>query len=201
VDSKVKERIIGAAVLVALGVWLIPWILDGSDPSETAANAVADDNLLPADDDSAVHSETVVLDPYPGDSSQQAEEQDTAPARTPTVLNVGSAESDAAEPDLTDTPPESTDESSTTIAAATSEPDPDGWSVQLGAFGDPANAQQEARRVSGFGYEARVSDFRNNGRTMHRVRVSGFATREQAEVAASSLAAHGFITRVVLSSE
>ena len=29
-DSRLKERLIGAAVLVALGVWLIPWLLDGS---------------------------------------------------------------------------------------------------------------------------------------------------------------------------
>jgi cell division septation protein DedD len=34
-DQGLKERLIGAAVLVALGVWLIPWLLDGaSDPVE-----------------------------------------------------------------------------------------------------------------------------------------------------------------------
>ena len=30
-DSGLKERLVGAAVLIALGVWLIPWILDGRD--------------------------------------------------------------------------------------------------------------------------------------------------------------------------
>ena len=35
-DQGLKERLIGAAVLVALGVWLIPWVLDGSpEPSES----------------------------------------------------------------------------------------------------------------------------------------------------------------------
>lgn len=30
-DQGLKERLIGAAVLVALAVWLIPWVLDGPD--------------------------------------------------------------------------------------------------------------------------------------------------------------------------
>ena len=29
-DKSLQERLVGAAVLVALGVWLIPWVLDGS---------------------------------------------------------------------------------------------------------------------------------------------------------------------------
>jgi DedD protein len=33
-DRSLQERLVGAAVLVALGVWLIPWILDGSAVSE-----------------------------------------------------------------------------------------------------------------------------------------------------------------------
>lgn len=34
-DQGLKERLIGAAVLVALGVWLIPWLLDGPDDGAT----------------------------------------------------------------------------------------------------------------------------------------------------------------------
>src|SRR5690606_27066344 len=30
-DQGLKERLIGAAVLVALAVWLIPWLLDGPE--------------------------------------------------------------------------------------------------------------------------------------------------------------------------
>jgi DedD protein len=74
--------------------------------------------------------------------------------------------------------------------------DPVGWSVQLGSFSEPANARQLASRVSEYGYAARVSDFRSDGRNMHRVRVSGFASRDEAEAAASSLSAHGFVPRV-----
>ena len=30
-DQGLKERLVGAAVLVAIGVWLIPWVLDGPE--------------------------------------------------------------------------------------------------------------------------------------------------------------------------
>jgi DedD protein len=40
-DQGLKERLIGAAVLVALGVWLIPWVLDGqSEQSESRTSAL-----------------------------------------------------------------------------------------------------------------------------------------------------------------
>jgi cell division protein FtsN len=67
------------------------------------------------------------------------------------------------------------------------------WSVQLGAFGERANAVQLEGRVADLGFEAQVSEFRSSGRTMYRVRIEGFATRERAEAARSSLAAHGII--------
>ena len=30
-DQGLKERLVGAAVLVAIAVWLIPWVLDGPE--------------------------------------------------------------------------------------------------------------------------------------------------------------------------
>ena len=30
-EQGLKERLVGAAVLVAIAVWLIPWVLDGPD--------------------------------------------------------------------------------------------------------------------------------------------------------------------------
>lgn len=38
-DQGLKERLIGAAVLVALAVWLVPWLLDGPDEPITADGA------------------------------------------------------------------------------------------------------------------------------------------------------------------
>ena len=215
-DSKVKERIIGAAVLVALGVWLIPWVLDGSDPPETEANPVADDHLLPAADDSAIHSETVLLEPDSAQRQDQAEAPDTTPPATPAVIAVGTSDPAGLaqqraddDPPVTEVPPgadadadaDADPEPVAAVPLAAAEPDAGAFSVQLGAFGEQANANQLARRASEFGYEARVSEIRSGGRTMHRVRVGGFATEELAEAAASSLSAHGFVTDVVSSAQ
>lgn len=206
-DSKIKERIIGAAVLVALGVWLIPWVLNGSDPPATETDIVEEDTLLPAADDTGIRSETVVLEPASGDRREQVDEPDP-PDEAPTVISVGTVATDndtlepVADPELTvaDTSSNAAVESpAAQIAAA--DPAAEDWSVQLGAFGEQANAEQLARRVSDFGFDAVVSDYRSGGRAMHRVRVRGFASRELAEVAASSLDAHGFPTRVVSSAE
>jgi len=176
-----KERFVGAVVLVGLGVVLIPWVLDGRDGNADEPEP-GDTIYLPAADDSApVRTETVELEPRrpPRDAADepvlarasQADRTDAAPAPEP-----------AAAPDRT--------EAQAAPAAA------DGWSVQLGSFSEAANADQLARRVSTYGYSARVSEYLTGGQTLHRVRVGGFASRDQAEVAASSLSAHGFMPRV-----
>jgi DedD protein len=58
-DQGLKERLIGAAVLVALGVWLIPWVLNGPEEThETQATSLE----LPAPDESLpVKSQTLDL--------------------------------------------------------------------------------------------------------------------------------------------
>jgi cell division septation protein DedD len=69
--------------------------------------------------------------------------------------------------------------------------------VQLGVFGDEANARRLAQRAGTFGYKAEVSSYRGEGRTLYRVRVGPQATREAADAAASALRAHGVEARVV----
>jgi cell division septation protein DedD len=59
-----------------------------------------------------------------------------------------------------------------------------GWSVQLGAFGQAANAQRLAGRVRNLGYEASVV----NAGKLTKVRVEGLADRRAAEAAADSIA-------------
>jgi len=201
VDSKVKERIIGAAVLVALGVWLIPWVLDGRSGSGDADTPpVSDSELLPSADSSAVHVETIELDPAPVATRSEtpepvpeadvAQETDIAPAGVAEDEPVTVA---AAPPPMVPARPEPEPEPPAPEPAAV---EPGGWSVQLGSFGEPANARQLASRISDYGYQARVSDYPSDDRIMHRVRVSGFATRAEAEAAASSLSAHGFVPRI-----
>ncbi|HUF71338.1 MAG TPA: SPOR domain-containing protein [Gammaproteobacteria bacterium] len=224
-EPHVKERIVGAAILVALGVWIIPWVLDGPDEAIEASEAVSDE-LLPASDDTGpVRSETVELDPAPpAPSSRAARAPDAASAAelardeasvaaAEIAGEDGSGTGDAAAPAGAGTD----DRVAAVVAAdgdAQAQPDPaaaaparsaaavsatgrDGWAVQLGAFGDLANAHQLASRVSTYGYSAYVSEFRSGGETMHRVRVGGFDSENEADAAAGSLSAHGFPGRVI----
>jgi len=178
-------------VLVALGVWLIPWVLDG--PARDVPDPVADNTLTLPTDDSVlpVHSETVELETNVTAASAPVHAEASAPE---TVVQ--------ADPPAVPVPPPSRSASAPVAATpapspAASAAEPDGWSVQLGAFTDQANARQLASRVDDLGFDTIVTEFRSSGRTMYRVRVGGYSSRNEAEAAASSLNAHNFPARVV----
>lgn len=191
-DSRLKERLIGAAVLVVLGVVLIPWVLDGPDGPELSGEGADASLTLPAEVDKVpVRSQTIDLqerryaaDAENGEAAAEASGP-AEPARPPFVLSEASA------------PPASTPaEPEASAPGVTPAPEP-GWMVQLGSFSEQDNARRLADRVSTYGYTARVSAFRSGGRTMHRVRVGPADSRKEAEATASSLAAHGFVAQVV----
>jgi DedD protein len=210
-DQGLKERLIGAAVLVALGVWLIPWVLDGrneqSEPGATALRLPAPEEPLP------VRTEMIRVGAQ-GDAAQQPTldqaVEDTAPEPPP--ADRPAAEQPA--PAVADAPAEP--EPEPRIAAARDEPSPavvtpppaprpavapdaqaGDWVVQLGSFGEEENARRLAQRVSSFGYKAGISNHRANGRVMYRVRVGAFDSKAKADATASSLSAHGFVAQVV----
>ncbi len=210
-DSQVKERIVGAAVLVALGVWLIPLVLNGPADSRLPADA-ASGALLPAAEEGEppVRTETVELDPrrVPAERAAGADGGDGVADAASTDAAVGTpaadssepaagtagtaagrtaAERSAAEAPAADVAPPPAD------AAPDVTPAPAGWTVQVGAFSELANARRQADRVDDFGYAASVSPTESAGGTLYRVRVGGFDTEVEAEAARSSLSAHGFV--------
>jgi cell division protein FtsN len=71
------------------------------------------------------------------------------------------------------------------------------FTVQLGSFGDEANARRLADRSATFGYKASVTSYKTNGKTMYRVRLGSYAGKTQAEAAASALTVHGITAKVV----
>jgi cell division protein FtsN len=73
------------------------------------------------------------------------------------------------------------------------------WTVQLGSFGEEANARRVAQRAGTFGHKAEVSPIRSNGRTLYRVRVTPARSRAEADAAASALKAHGIADARVVS--
>lgn len=189
-DRGLKERLVGAAVLVAIGAWAIPWVLDGPEQvSQPAATAL--DLPVPSAENPSVRTETVMLDRR---ESPAANPSPTTPA--------GSARTSSREDNGTTAPARP---ASSPVPVAQPEPAPtervaaDGteWYIQIGAFGDQDNAERQAARVGTFGFDAYVSAFPAGSGVVHRVRIGPQSTRERAEAIASSLSAHGFVAQVV----
>lgn len=209
-EPQLKERLIGAAVLVALGVWLIPWVLDGPT-SETASESASASLELPSPEEApAIRTERIDLnarrdtrpaevgavEPSPRDATATADastEREVEPTVEP-VAEPEPAASEPAEPEPVIAAAETDDEPKPEAGPA--EPSGD-WAVQLGSFGERENAERLATRVAAVGTEPDVSTTRAAGRTMYRVRVGPHASRELAEAAAASLSAHGFVAQVV----
>lgn len=206
-DQGLKERLVGAAVLVAIAVWLIPWVLDGTeDGADTQASSL---QLPSAEEPMPMRTQTLKL----GDAASEESAQ-PAPAPAPAAAPPPQPAVATAEPvkDKTAAPSQPQPQAETTLAAAVpaerppaaaAPPKPEqtkavgDWTVQLGSFSDEANAKRLAQRAGTFGYKAEVSSVRNSGKTLYRVRVGPQATRAAADAAASALKAHGVDARVV----
>ena len=208
-DARLKERLVGAAVLVAIAVWVVPWILDG--PDTPAANRTVDLELPTEASSAPVRTQTIELGARREPDQRNAPNQATAGGgrseidqATPNPAVVSESQ---ATPELRPTPAAAVAAASTAVehdagATPADAPGPSGeaepsWAVQLGSFSDESNARRLAERVSTFGQSAQVSSYRAGGREMYRVRVGSSKTRGEAESKASSLTAHGFVAQVV----
>src|SRR5688572_4414896 len=182
-DQGMKERLVGAAVLVAIAVWLVPWVLDGPEGGvETPGSSL---QLPSAEEPMPMRTQTLRL----GDAPESAAETVTPPAVTPpaTTTPVESSETAtertaeareqpevAAEPAPTrvaEARPETTAPAAVPpTPAPTSPAKPPAaatgdWTVQLGSFSEEANARRLAQRAATFGHKAEVSSYRSGART------------------------------------
>jgi DedD protein len=203
-----KERLIGAAVLVAVGAWLIPWVLDGPETAREPQGAAALDLPAPAADAPPTRSQTIMLDqrrdsPVAGGDTAAESEPAAANAVEPAIdaTPPPTAAPPAAAVTVPDpAPPEAATRDETKSDAAAPAPAAGGetqWFVQLGSFGDAENARRLAEGVEALGFDAEVSTFRGSGRELHRVRIGPQETRQRAEAISSSLSAHGYVAQVV----
>jgi DedD protein len=210
-DQGLKERLVGAAVLVAIAVWLVPWVLDGPEaPLETTGGSL---QLPAAEEPMPMRTHTLRL----GDAPESAGASSTTtaaetPAETVAVappppaaaapVEVDEPAAPAAEPLVAAARPEP-ERAPAAPAAAARPPKPataaatGDWTVQLGSFSEEANARRVAQRSGTFGYKADVSTVRSGGRTLYRVRVGAPRARAEAEATVSALKAHGLDASVV----
>ena len=209
-DQGLKERLIGAAVLVALGVWLIPWVLDG--PQQQSESRPAGLQLPVPEEPAPVRSQTIRLDEEhdpPGSAAagaapeslhRAADTSDDQPTSAAGANATASAQPHAQalpqDPVASQSlePPAPHPVETRTNAPSTAQT---GWTVQLGSFSEEENARRLAQRVATYGYTPDISNHRASGRVMYRVRVGPHESRSRADAAASALSAHGFVAQVV----
>jgi len=69
--------------------------------------------------------------------------------------------------------------------------DPFNYFVQAGAFARPEDAEQQRARLAMLGYEAKVTEREQSGRTVYRVRIGPFPAKDSADGAKEKLSAAG----------
>jgi DedD protein len=223
-DRSLKERLIGAAVLVLLAVLVVPELLSGRKAT----------TALVADEPAGRELRTYTIE-LGGTSALATPAADgsmsrpSGPAATPLAVERPSpppAGPPAMRPQLapdtpppaakavappTSTPPKSTPPKSTaeepTSAPAPREATPDNapmsapargtWSVQVGAFGSAESARKLVRDLEADGYRAYVSPLQRNGKTLHRVRVGPEPAKAAADALSGRLKSRGLPVSLV----
>ena len=118
---------------------------------------------------------------------------------------AASAPAAAVTPPVAATPPASAVRDPAAILAAregatvkpTPAADPFNYFVQAGAFAKPEDAEQQRARLAMMGYEAKVTEREQSGRTVYRVRIGPFPAKDSADGAKDKLAAAGVESALV----
>jgi DedD protein len=223
-DDSLKARLIGATVLVALAVLLIPELLSGRR-SETAPAAVEEDSrgtrsftielggsgtgttrgeAPPV----AVESDAPVAKPGPTKDDAAAAVADAAvnPVAPPAADDASAPETPPLDARPAQPAPQPVRAPPADDAADAAPPPPEpapaapargGWAVQVGAFGTSGAATKLVTQLERDGYRAYVAPVKRDGKTLHRVRVGPEPDRSAADRLAQRLKSRGLPASVV----
>jgi DedD protein len=205
-ESRVKERLTGAVILVALIVLLVPELLSG--PGVTARPTRATDK-----DGAPMRSYTIDLAENGGAARSAPTESSGTAELQPMPAQDDSAESDVGEPaqvqpDAPEPAPQPAPVAPTPAVVAAEQPQPaprsgsaprsgaattpvTGWMVQVGSFASRDNAARLARDLKSAGFAASMSESRAGGKSLYRVRVGPEAERAAAQAVVTRLRGRG----------
>ena len=173
-DRALKERIIGAVILVLFVVLVVPVFLDGrADDDEIISEHVS----LPGQ--SGEQNRTVVLnrdrtEPVPAGVADNASKQEDPKPQSAEVKRE------------------------TAPAQIKAETSPTGmWAVQLGSFSERENAERLAVELKELKFAAFLSQAPSESGSLHRVRIGPLKDRESADAMAERLQKAGHKGQVV----
>lgn len=182
-DRALKERVIGAIVLVVVAVLVVPVFLDGPASDVEVISSIV---TLPGQNGQESVIQTVVLN---------RDRTEPVPSSAPVPV--------ATKPKPAQNAPAATREAATvspnddTKAAPTAESTTGMWAVQLGSFSNQENAERLAADLRRQGYAAFLSRLVTGSGALHRVRIGPQKDRESAEAVAAQLAKSGHSGQVV----
>ena len=190
-ERALKERIIGAAVLVLFVVLVVPVFLDGPPDDEMVSERV----LLPGQE--AQKTQTVVLerdreDPVPNNTVPAEETPQPAPQKQVPVRQSAPKVTPPPEDETVVEQPQPVVQAARPAASTTGM-----WAVQLGSFSNKDNAEKLAADLRKQGYAAFLSQLQTDAGQLHRVRIGPQKDRDSAEAMAARLLKVGHKGQVV----
>lgn len=187
-EQAVKERLVGAALLVLLVVIIVPSVLTGPPGAQPEPAPVTGDTRVVEIDISRPGSvardgvEDPVITVVP---AAPASAGTVAAEREPAAAVPAEPEPESPEP-----PPASEVRPPPAAGSAA-------WAVQVAALSSRAGAAKMTADLKGRGYAAFVIEHRADGKVFYRVRVGPEAQRVRADALAARLKAEGLKATVV----
>jgi DedD protein len=216
VETRVKERLTGAVILVALIVVLVPELLSGPHGVHRAPARAADappERSFTVDlTDGPRKSSAAIPQPEAGEAAPAPPPVVSAPPATDPAPEASASAAPAPAPQPSASAPRAAranaphatpratavaqDSSGTSVAprgrthtqAAAATP---GWAIQVGSFNSRENAERLASELRARNFVASVSGSTTNGRKLYRVRVGPEPDRASAQALAVRLRAAG----------
>jgi DedD protein len=207
-DRRVKERLVGASILVVLIVLIVPELLSGPAPGpvtprlpvsapQPVRNVTVDlaTNKAPAPEPAAEAAAASSAQPPATGSADAA----SAVAEPTPASSAAAASAPAAPPAPVPSAPLETTAPSPTSAATAAKPAAAGhnWAVQLGSFASHANADKLVRKLKAQGFSVYVLAGGSGASQRYRVRVGPMADRGAATQSAARLKSLGHVGSLV----
>lgn len=197
-DTALKQRLVGASVLIALAVVVLPMLLGGRPDQSNPESQKIELPPKPAELDFETRRYPIGDEKSPAAREQEPEPRRPLPNPRPT---------DEPEPDMAqetpvedrpvqESPPpvasiEVESQKAPDISPVKSEPLPTTgngrYVVQVASFGAADNANRLSETLGGYGYNVRVDEVKSDVGTLHRVRVGPYASENDANGVVSKL--------------
>ena len=183
-DRALKERVIGAIVLVVVAVLIVPVFLDGTANDVEIVSEIV---TLPGQNGQQRMTQTVVLN---------RDRAEPVPTSEP-VLAPAKSKPEAGKPAAAATKAVKPAVSAATERPVAIESSTGMWAVQLGSFQNQENAERLAADLRKQGFAAFLSQLDRGSGALHRVRIGPQKDRDGAEFVAAKLSKSGHSGQVV----